>query len=58
MRSFIILLKKIGLQKLFAIIIAAVLIGIAFTYLAKTPKDSTKGVSDTSGSNKIPSFDS
>lgn len=42
MRSFIILLKKIGLQKIVAILIAAVLIGIAFTYLAKTPKDSTK----------------
>jgi cytochrome c-type biogenesis protein CcmH/NrfG len=42
MRSFIILLKKIGLQKIVAILIAVVLIGIAFTYLAKTPKDSTK----------------
>lgn len=42
MRSFIILLKKIGLQKIVAILIAVVFIGIAFTYLAKTPKDSTK----------------
>lgn len=42
MRSFIILLKKVGLQKIVAILIAVVLIGVGFTYLSNTPKDTTK----------------
>lgn len=41
MRSFIILLKRIGLQKIVAALIAVILIGIAYTYIANTPKDST-----------------
>lgn len=39
MRSLIILLKRIGLQKIVAALIAVVLIGVAYTYIANAPKD-------------------
>lgn len=41
MRSFIILLKQVGLQKIVAVLIAVVIIGVASIYILKNPKDLT-----------------
>lgn len=41
MRSLIILLRRIGLQKIVAVLIAVVLIGVGYSYITNTPKDHT-----------------